>query len=97
MNNNKKRKVRSARRITIEKNIELFLLWGSSAAWIALFLLLMTVYFKTGVTQNEIRSAIRYQLVSVFVAIFMCPLVQFPMWVRTIVFGLGLWVLEVGI
>jgi hypothetical protein len=93
----KNKPVKSALRIAIEKNIELAILWGSSFTWSLLFLLLITVYFRAGITQAEIMTAIRYQLIAIAVAICMCPLVQFPLWFRLLVFGTGLFLIEVGV
>lgn len=92
----KTRKVKSQKRIAIERNIELGILWGSTALWSLLGLIFTWVYFKTGVTQAEIVLAIRYQIIAFAVAISMCPLVPFPYWFRLIVFGAGLLAIEMG-
>jgi hypothetical protein len=92
----KARKVKSQKRIVIERNIELGILWSSTALWSLLGLIFTWVYFKTGVTHAEVVLAIRYQVIALSVAISMCPLVPFPYWFRLIVFGLGLVMLEVG-
>jgi hypothetical protein len=92
----KVRKVKSQRRIAIERNIELGILWISTVLWGLFGLIFIWVYFKPGVTHAEVVLAVRYQIIAFAVAISMCPLVPFPYWFRLIVFGLGLVMLEVG-
>jgi FtsH-binding integral membrane protein len=91
------KKVKSERIKAIEKKVELFIFWGATGLWSLLFLILITVYFRTGVTQAEILSTIRYQAVCLVVAICNCPLMSLNFWVRTLVFGGGVFLLEVGV
>jgi hypothetical protein len=80
-----------------KKKIESFIFWAGTLLWSLLFLVLIAVYFKSGVTRSEILATIKYQFVCLVVAIFNCPLVPAPFWVRVVAFGGGIFILETGI
>jgi hypothetical protein len=89
-------KPKSLKRIALERNIELLIFWANSVTWMAFGLIFTVVYFKAGVTHNEIMSAIRYQIVAFSVAAFSCPLVPAPFWLRCIMFVGGIIAIDLG-
>ncbi len=97
MKNHRLKELKSPKRIALERNIELLIFWGNSATWMAFGLLFTVVYFKVGVTHDEIMSAIRYQIVAFSVAAFSCPLVPAPFWLRCVMFVGGIVAIDSGI
>jgi hypothetical protein len=96
MKNHRPRKSKSLKIIALERNIELLIFWANSATWMAFGLLFTVVYFKAGVTHNEIMSAIRYQIVAFSVAAFSCPLVPAPFWLRCVMFVGAIIAIDLG-
>jgi hypothetical protein len=94
---NQRKKEKSLRRIALEQNIESLLFWSNSAIWMAFGLLFTVVYFKAGVTHDEIMSAIRHQIVAFSVATFSYPLVPAPFWLRCAMFVGGVVAIDLGI